>query len=315
MEKILLFRWGGLGDLCVALPSIQLIRKTYADARITLVCQRGYGELMAKTRLVDALVDGDSPQLLPLFAARADEAAARPDWFHAFGLVVGWFSGKKKGDLERNLEGVYSGKLHLIYYHDRIQEQMSVFFFRKTAEALDRKDISFEECATLSFDSGGAREGPNFIAIEGKKGIGKYIVVHPGSGSEEKCWPLPRFLAILERLARTGLGGVLVTGEAEARMQPILEKTALPEAWSWVRCPSLSELCGLLRGAALYVGNDSGVTHLAAACGARVLALFRRDRENAWRPFGQTKILSADDIEDIELEAVWRKISYLLASG
>lgn len=261
------------------------------------------------------LVDGDSPQLLPLFAGGIDEMVGRTDWLRPFGYVMGWFSGQKKGAPAVTLKGACSGKCHFIHYDERSQEQMSVFFFGKTAQALGREDVSFEEYTALSLELGEADKGSSLFRKEGGKSTGKYAVVHPGSGSEEKRWPLSRFLAILERLARTELRlkGILVTGEAETGMRSVLEKTILPEGWSWIHCPSLLELCGFLRGAAIYIGNDSGVTHLAAACGSKVLALFRRDREKIWRPFGQTKTLSADRIEDIDPEDVWQEISHLFA--
>lgn len=190
---------------------------------------------------------------------------------------------------------------------------MSVFFFRKTAQALDRDDISFEECATLGFDLGRRGKDLTLIKKEEGKAPGKYVIVHPGSGSKEKCWPLPQFLAILSRLAEMGVEGILVTGEAETRMRPVLEKTILPQGWSWLHLPPVLELCRLLKEAALYIGNDSGVTHLAATCGTKVLALFRKGREEIWRPIGQTKTLCADRVEDIDPEEVWQEISRLLA--
>jgi ADP-heptose:LPS heptosyltransferase len=137
-------------------------------------------------------------------------------------------------------------------------------------------------------------------------------VVHPGSGSEKKRWPLDHFLEIIGRLRRSGISGVLVTGEAEENIDSVLEKTALPIGWTWIQRPPLIALAGLLKEARLYLGNDSGVTHLAAACGTDVVALFRRDLVDSWRPFGRVQLLFAERVDHIRVDSVWGKMTGLL---
>jgi hypothetical protein len=101
--------------------------------------------------------------------------------------------------------------------------------------------------------------------------------------------------------------GVLVTGDAEERpsFSGPLEEGGLPPGWTWLRRPALSGLAALLAEASFYLGNDSGVTHLAAACGTKVLALFREDLEPAWRPFGRTRVLAAGTLLEISADNVW----------
>jgi len=142
-------------------------------------------------------------------------------------------------------------------------------------------------------------------------GLGGYAIVHPGSGGELKCWPLANYLEIMGRLARLGIPGVLVTGEAEERpgIAGRLESEPLPETWRWIRRPALERLSGLLAGARFYLGNDSGVTHLAAACGTRGLALFRGEGLPAWTPVGKMRVLSAAEPVEIEVEHVWEKLA------
>lgn len=313
MKNILLLRWGGLGDLLVALPSIHFTRKKFPSANLILVCQKRYGEILKKTGLVDELVDGDSPELLPLFLARSGHKNTSTAWLRSFSLTLGWFS-KKNTAVEDSLKLWFGGTCYLFHYEPTCREPISLHFFRQTLQAFGgqgQRCLSFEKCANLGFDLGRRGEKPVLITKENQMDK-RYVVVHPGSGAQEKCWPLSHFLAMVENLGKRKTGGVLVTGEAEARLQPTLQKTALPHGWFWVHTPSLPELCQLLSGATLYLGNDSGVTHLAAACGTQALALFQRDRVIAWRPFGRTSVLSADVIEEISPEAVWKTICRLL---
>ena len=109
------------------------------------------------------------------------------------------------------------------------------------------------------------------------------LVLHPFSGSDRKNWPMPRFLE-LER----DLG--------------VVEWAERPD---WVRFENLLELAKWIAGARLYVGNDSGITHLAAAAGARVIALFGPTNPKVWGPRGTgVTIIRARSMEEITIEMV-----------
>jgi len=303
MRSVLLFRLGGLGDLLVAYPSISLIRKKYPLAGLTLVCREEYGTFLQEKGVVNQVVRGDSPRLLPLFSEPAAPGEKLAEWLREFDLIMGWMHGERNNTLENRLtSAALLGKCRFFYYQPETQEQISRFFFRKTSEALGQEpsgNCTFEECARLPLDRGR------------QKGR-KLVVVHPGSGSERKCWPAGNFLDVINRLGQKEFKGVLVTGEAEKRMEALIQKTTLPQGWVWLRSPSLSMLSGLLQEADLYLGNDSGITHLAAASGTESVALFREDLVPPWRPYGSVILLSAAKIEGISIESVWKTISGLL---
>jgi heptosyltransferase III len=96
------------------------------------------------------------------------------------------------------------------------------------------------------------------------------IVIHPFSGSPRKNWPLASF-------------------EEVARRSPLpVEWTAGPDEAldRATRFENLFDLARWLAGAALYIGNDSGITHLAAAVGIPVIALFGPTSPDIWAPRG-----------------------------
>jgi heptosyltransferase-3 len=101
----------------------------------------------------------------------------------------------------------------------------------------------------------------------------EFAVIHPFSGSPRKNWPLERFRELARRLER-GLPVRWCAGP---------EDPPLPEA---LRYDDLYELACWLARASLYVGNDSGITHLAAAVGTPVLALFGPTDPAVWAPRG-----------------------------
>lgn len=107
-----------------------------------------------------------------------------------------------------------------------------------------------------------------------------FLALHPGSGSPRKNWPAARFVALAREL-QPGKPTLLVLGPAEAG----LEHPDLPLAVVARNLP-LRVLGALLSGAGLFVGNDSGVSHLAAAAGAPVCALCGPTDPAVWAPVG-----------------------------
>jgi heptosyltransferase-3 len=121
-------------------------------------------------------------------------------------------------------------------------------------------------------------------------------VLHPFSGSARKNWPLERF----EQLAAA------------------LEKD-MPVEWAarpgWVRFDDLGELAHWLAGARVFVGNDSGITHLAAAAGAPTVALFGPTDAAVWAPRGRrVRVVAAPNLGEIGVETTLQAIRELLST-
>jgi hypothetical protein len=113
------------------------------------------------------------------------------------------------------------------------------------------------------------------------------IVFHPGSGGAQKNHP-PDFWVDLagawrKRISPTRERLVILLGPAEEKLPPLFSKM---EGVELVLSPALDELSLLLQEARLYVGHDSGITHLAAMLGAPTIAIFRHTSVVQWSPLG-----------------------------
>ncbi len=106
------------------------------------------------------------------------------------------------------------------------------------------------------------------------------VVLHPGSGGKRKNWPLEKFQDLGRALMDAGRHVAWCTGPAEEEALP-------PFGVELLRSDSLVELAHILASAHAYVGNDSGVTHLAAAVGCRTFALFGPTNPAIWAPHGR----------------------------
>lgn len=112
---------------------------------------------------------------------------------------------------------------------------------------------------------------------------GGRLLLHPGSGDPAKNLPLATWRAAGEILAReVALKPLVLAGPVEQ------ERGGAPLEWPWERraCATLGELLDTLAGTSLLLGNDSGVTHLAAALGVPTVVVFGPSDPARWRPLG-----------------------------
>lgn len=119
---------------------------------------------------------------------------------------------------------------------------------------------------------------------------GDVIALHPGSGSSRKNWPAEKFVQLAEGIRQSGIGQPLfVLGEADAAASRALFRLA--PAAPVMANRSLKEVASVLAVSRGYVGNDSGITHLAAALGIPVVALFGPTAAAVWRPRGAKTVV------------------------
>jgi heptosyltransferase-3 len=123
------------------------------------------------------------------------------------------------------------------------------------------------------------------------------VAVHPFSGSARKNWPLPNFQALERNLSLN------------------LEWLAGPEEelHGAYRSDDLLDVASWIRGARLYIGNDSGMTHLAAATGVLTLALFGPTAPDVWAPRGDNvSVVRHDPLSELPVARVLEAANRLL---
>lgn len=129
--------------------------------------------------------------------------------------------------------------------------------------------------ALLEKDGGRSRNGP--------------VVFHPGSGSEAKNHPPAFWLTLIREWMRhldMSRGLTLLFGPAEEGLYAYFKDHPATVGVNKRISPEHSELVLLLSRAHLYIGHDSGITHLAAMLGTPAIALFKNSPAKQWRPLG-----------------------------
>lgn len=311
MKNLLLFRLGGLGDLLVSYPSICLLRKSLSSSFLSLVCREDYGMILKNTKVVDEIISSHGRKLAPFFYEEWLFDKGQRSWLQKFDGILGWMQKERTLKVDPSWLSSHKENFRLFTYYNRSRKTISRFFFHETRQFLQekgKKTFHFKECIHLPLCPFPEEEGKAFLGEAELISKEKIAVIHPGSGSRRKCWPFQNFLRIIQRLHQNGMKGVLVSGPAEDWIEDEWKGSILPQGWSWLPNLHPLRLAGLLFACSFYLGNDSGVTHLAAACGTRTLALFRKDLEAIWRPYGQVSVLSGRTLEEIDIESVWHMI-------
>jgi hypothetical protein len=283
---------GALGDLLLAIPALRALRGDAAGP-LVLAAQPRLGALLEALEVVDAHVAFESLGLDTLFV---DDAARAPR-LPLPGRLVCWFGARDPIFVRRLVEVVPGavvapsvGDGGLVWEH-----------LLATVSA-----TAGEWCAPLVAPAAVRAAGATALAEAGADAPPPWLFVHPGAGGAAKRWPPEAFARTVATLAaRKRMNVVVHQGPADAGAAAALRRH-LGAGVVWLVEPALPALAGALAHASLYVGNDSGVSHLAAALGVPGLVLFDL-RHLAWRPWWpgarcRTVTLTEalpDEIEDV----------------
>jgi ADP-heptose:LPS heptosyltransferase len=310
MKHIVIIHAGGVGDLVLTLPALAAIRRAWPAAALTLIGRPERTVLARMAGVADRCVDLDTCGLWRLGLGGAPAPAVLRDAdlvvdFLAKGPPPAWW------DFLRGRGGrtqvVAIDPLPPPDYH----KHASTWICTQVAAGLRidaapaPPEIRVTEAAT---DAARRRLGSSRVR-------GPFVAIHPGSGSIRKNWPADRFAAIAERLREEARRQVVwLAGPAELERRT-LPPDAGPEAV--LRDLTLEEVAGLLALADAYVGNDSGISHLAAAVrrpdgrATPTVVLFGPTDRRVWAPRGpHVRLVASTDrtMEAIGVEQVWGEI-------
>ena len=262
MRRILVLRGGALGDLIVTLPAIARLRARWPEAEIVLVGNATAGALAQERGLVSAIHSQHASRWAPLHVPVPLPADLR-DWLAKFDLVFNCWP-----DPDGALRGhfpVRSGQAFLSTEplpRPGTGPAAAHFCTALDALGLDSRALLFPLADAANTAS---RAGP--------------ILIHPGSGSARKNWPLANWLQVAAALP----GPVtFVVGEAEEERWNAAG--AAVRGFATLRQRPLRELADAFAGCRLFLGHDSGISHLAANCGADCVLLFGPTDPATWAP-------------------------------
>jgi heptosyltransferase-3 len=283
--RILVIRGGALGDFMVTLPTLRLLREHQPDSHIELLGHPSLAEPAIGRFYLDAARSVHHGSLSAFFMPRSVLDPAWMDYIGGFDLVLSYFYDPDRL-FETNLERCEPGRI--LTYSPRVPAAFGVPAARHFAEILRPLGLALgSDAASDLFPSPADSDGARAF-LSGLDPGTRLVAIHPGSGGEKKIWPVESWAELGRRLCagRPELRLLLVEGEADAEPARFLAEAwrALPVIRA--RLLPLPILAAVLGSAVLYLGHDSGVTHLAAAVrrDLPVIALFGPTDPKIWAP-------------------------------
>jgi heptosyltransferase III len=273
--RILAIRAGALGDTILALPSVGALRRLAGpDGEVDFVGREPAVRLAHSPRLATRVHSIDRTPFRALFDASLDDAQLT-SFLRPFALVAAWANLPL---LEEKLSKLAIPLLHAsphpppgVHVSDHLYQSLSPLGLQGSAPA---PEVDLEpETRRVAFE---------FLERSGIR-PSDFIALHPSSGSPRKNWPKERFLGLASRIREQGWPFVWIEGEADREVVAFLARCLPAPVARELPLPVLAAILAMSRG---FVGNDSGVSHLAAAVSARTIAVFGPTDPTVWAPRG-----------------------------
>jgi ADP-heptose:LPS heptosyltransferase len=297
VESFLVIHQGALGDLILALPALETLRKAFPEAKPVIMGYPRILELVEKRFYAEEILSIDQRGMATFFVREGSLDSSLSQLFKTFDLIVA-FGRNGEGTVVGNLRRVCQGQIlpirsfppwdEKVHLTDHLLKQFvqQGFPASEPNPKLHLKESDREWARNFWRNKG--------VAMEERS---KVIVLHPGSGSKKKVWPLDRFFTLARTLQHhLDTKILIVLGPAEG--METQKAFGGMEASSFIigRGLTLLQLASIMEGCWFFVGNDSGISHMAAALGLPTMVIFGPTDHRVWSPRGEKVVVIRKEV-------------------
>lgn len=278
--RTFIFHDGALGDILLSLPSIRLIRDS--SSFLHLACRPDAAELLKEAGFADQTSDSGSVLFSPLHDSRLTEKLK--GFLSSFDRAF-VFTARADSPLPATIKTIIADTSTVLTVPPT-GTHMHVSWYRLQQVG---SGVTIPRQTSLEIPSLFRERAYAFLSGQGIRDLGRPLVaVHPGSGSIRKNWPIERFFQVIEKLSLVHSPlFLLITGPAENEKIKSMVEDYVNDRRNCARHVSGQDLvtvAGLLSMCSLYIGNDSGITHLASLIRNNVIALYGPTDPVLWGP-------------------------------
>jgi len=260
--RIAVVRIRSMGDCILTTPALSLLKRALPDADIAIVVEDRFR----------ALFEGNPDVSEILAPSWSDVRKWRADL--CLNLHGGGSSARITALSGARFRAGFAHFRHSWIYNVRIPRAQDIL-------GVERKVHTAEHLASAAFYLGAPREAvprARLFAEKRSTTVRPYAVIHPLAAAADKTWPAVRFVEAALYIEKSlDLDPVFVGGPGE-------DLTAFA-GWRTVTGAPLAEIKSLIAGASLFLGNDSGPAHMAAAFGVAVVVIFGSSDNVVWAPW------------------------------
>jgi heptosyltransferase III len=287
--RVAVIRLRSLGDCVLTTPALALLKQARPDLRIGVVVEDAFAPLFAGNPDVECVlrpIASEISSFRPRLSLNLHGGAT------SVRLTLASRSRLRAGFTHFRFQPIYNIRI------PRAQEILEV----------DRKVHTAEHLASAIFFLGAPISPIPRAKLFAKRAARErpYAVLHPMASAPDKIWPHSNFLTLADHMERNfGLEPIFIAGPGE--------NLGAFRRFTTVEGASLEEIKSLLAGATLFIGNDSGPAHMAAAYGIPVVVLFGSSDPEIWRPWQTESVVlkNPNGIQSIGMSEALRAIETL----
>lgn len=328
-RNILVINFGQLGDVVLSLPALQALRERFPNAKITAMVGRPSKAIIEMSGTANAVIDVDRVALRDgsklvsigrIIKLVKDVRKAR------FDLIIDLHS-----YAETNLLGLISGAPHRLYSHrpNRSLDVLGNFRPRPPLQDLSRHAVEryLDVLQPLNVISAiraprlktmAAADATVEALLEKEKAHSNTLLVGLffGAGHAVRRWPVERYAEIADFLIRNDKVRIIVFAGPEEREFLAKAKSLFPPSTIFLDRLTIPQLASAQARLTLFISNDTGPMHIAAAVGTSVIVILDRPTPHSFTPVGnQHRIICGSDVNDISVEQVYKVAHELLSSN
>ena len=298
-QRALIIQPGAIGDSILTLPLAAFLKDTLQLGGVDVLGHTEYIGILPGRTCINRISSIDSLDLHRLFKEQKTFNLTDHDpLLHAFSGYV-WiitFMGDPGSDFEQNLiftaNCTHSTEVVTLSLKppENFQGHLTDFYIQQFVSQsglfIQARNIQPGECfieATYT----DLNEGGELLKEIGLDPFDKPVIIHPGSGASNKCWHLDNFLSVARELLAADTKVLFLLGPAECEKFDMATMKKVSNVTQCLSDMSFSQVIKLLSCAKGFIGNDSGITHLAAMLGIRTVAIFGPTNPDVYRPIGK----------------------------
>jgi heptosyltransferase III len=313
MDRILVIRGGAIGDFILTLPALRTLREACPNAHIEILGYKHIAALAENRFYAQAVRSIEYGPLSGFFAKNSELPAELADYFASFDLIISYLYDPDcifKNNLRRcGVENLLCGSAKIVETDGHAARQLA-----RPIEELGIRVVDLTEKLFLSEED--RQFGRKFLQTPSRP----IIAIHPGSGSKEKNWPLQNWIDLFSTghwHIKKRYSLTVVSGEADKEQTARLEHTWKDQEVRFAKNLPLPHLAAVLEHS-IFIGHDSGISHLAAAAGANCILLFGPTDPSVWAPRNEkVEVLRAPTgkVNDLEIAAVQAALTKALRAS
>ena len=328
-RNILVIDFGQLGDVVMSLPALRAIRNRFPQARITVAVGKPGKELLGLSGYANEILEvdrvglRDGPTLVSIGRIAKFVSTVRKA---KYDFVIDLHS-----YYETNILGFLSGAPHRLYSR---RENRSLDFLGNfkprpakeptSAHLVDRylemlKPLGIQNAPRTPVLKTSAADDTAVEAMlkKEKAQSGELLVgLFPGAGHAGRIWPVERFAEVADHLIRNDRVRVIVFAGPEERAAVPQMKPIFPETTIFFDRLTIPQLASAQARLTLFISNDTGPVHIAAAVGTPVMVLMNRADPHSFTPIGERhRLMFSPSVANISVAEVYRAAHELIATS